>query len=483
MREGTTQRFVSETTLPGRPLVEIDSAQGRLGAQVERGLRDAVRGGRLGPGARLPSTRSLAADLGVSRRIAVEAYEQLVAEGWLVSRHGAGTYVAGDGAAPSRTAMSAATPAAVPGAGAQARAGRLPYDFFPGVPDLASFPRAAWVRAMREALRTVPDLALHYPDPAGAPELRAVLSARLARVRGLVSTPEGMVITTGARQGLALMGRALAARGARRIAVEWPTIPAHADAVAAGGLEVARVPVRSSGIDLRLLAASGADAVLVTPAHQMPLGVALAPEARAALVEWARDGDRIVIEDDYDAEFRYDRKPLGALQALAPEAVAYLGSASKTLAPAARIGWLALPPALVPLVRREKELDDAGSPVLDQLALAQMIESGAFDRHLRAARRRYGARRDALAAALAAEIPQLRLQGMAAGLHVVVRLPQRVDAAALEAAALERGTGVYPLPREDGSADAVVLGYANLSEPAIAEGVRRFAAALGSLHG
>ena len=241
--------------------------------------------------------------------------------------------------------------------------------------------------------------------------------------------------------------------------------------------------MRAGGIDLRRLAESGAGAVLVTPAHQMPLGVALAPESRAALIEWARAGDRLVIEDDYDAEFRYDRKPLAALQALDPGRVAYLGSASKTLAPAARLGWLALPEWLTGPLRREKELDDAGTPVLDQLALARMIESGAFDRHLRAARRRYAARRNALAAALERELPGVRLQGMAAGLHVVVRLTGRVDAAALDARARERGVGVYPLPREDGTSDAVVLGYANLSEPAIAEGVRRFAAALAPLSG
>ncbi len=248
----------------------------------------------------------------------------------------------------------------------------------------------------------------------------------------------------------------------------------------AGGLAVARIPVRADGIDVDRVAASDADAVLVTPAHQMPLGVALAPERRAALLEWAAAGGRLVIEDDYDAEFRFDRRPLGALQALDPGGVAYLGSASKTLAPAVRLGWLALPEQLTGDVVREKELDDGGTPVLDQLALARLIESGAFDRHLRASRRLYAARRQALAGALEGEIPGVRLSGMSAGLHAIARLPLRVSADALDAAARARGVGIYPLPQPDGWTDALVLGYASLSEPAIAEGVRRLAAALAA---
>ena len=453
-------------------LVELDRGDGPLAARLQGALRDAVRAGRLAPGERLPSTRTLARDLGVSRRLAVEAYAQLVAEGWLEARQGAGTSVA----RPPRE--GARLPAPDPG---PELVGRLPYDFFPGSPDLASFPRALWLRTLREVLRTAPDEALHYPDVAGTPELRRALSAHLGRVRGVVTTPERVLVTSGARQGLALLGRMLARRGVARIAIEWPTLPLHAEILEAAGLEIARVPVDSGGVLVSRLEETRAGAVLVTPAHQAPRGVALTPERRAALVAWARAGERVVIEDDYDAEFRYDRQPLGAVQALAPEHVAYLGSASKTLAPGLRLGWLALPAALVAPLSREKALDDGGCPTLDQLTLARLLDTAAYDRLLRAARRRNRARRDALVSALAAEIPGARLEGLAAGLHALARLPEPVDAARLAAAARAAGVGVYPIPDRRGRADELVLGYACLSEPAIAEGVRRLAEVVTSL--
>jgi GntR family transcriptional regulator/MocR family aminotransferase len=493
---------LGDTTSSPELLIELDRSRGGLGEQLEHGLRTAIRSGRLRPGTALPASRTLALDLGISRRVVVGAYEQLAAEGWLVGRHGSGTFVAPGGAgaradgiaiaraegiASARADGVAAAPAdggavaEVPTAGPGADSARVPYDFFPGSPDLASFPRQAWLRALRDVLREVPDLALHYPDPAGAAALRAALAERLGRVRGVLTSADRMVITSGARQGLTLLGRALAARGAKRIAVEWPTLPQHLDVMRAAGLDVARIPVGPDGIDVERLAASGADAALVTPAHQMPLGVALAPERRTDLMAWAAAGERLVIEDDYDAEFRYDRRPLAALQALDPQRVAYLGSASKALAPGLRLGWLALPPQLVPAVVREKELDDAGTPSLEQLTLARLIESGVLDRHLRRARRRYAARRGALVAALASELPDVTLTGMAAGLHAVARLPGSVDAEALRDAARARGVGVYPLPHPDGSARHLVLGYACLSEPAIAEGVRRLAAAIAEI--
>ena len=481
-RESNTGAKKGSTGGAGQLLLVIEKSSGLIGAQLERALREAIRAGRLAPGERLPASRALAADLAVSRRVVVGAYEQLVAEGWCVSRHGSGTFAAEDGAAGSGRAASQPPrprPAdVVPGQGAQSAGLPLPYDFFAGAPDLASFPRAAWLRALRDALRVAPDVALHYPDPAGVPELRAQLAARLGRARGVLTAAPAVVVTSGARQGLAVLGRALVAGGAKRIAVEWPTVTPHVDVLIATGLDVVRIPVGADGIDVSALAESDADAVVVTPAHQMPLGVARAPERRAALIDWVAIGERLVIEDDYDAEFRYDRRPIGALQALDPDRVAYLGSASKTLAPGLRLGWLALPGRLVSSVTQQKNLDDAGTPVLEQLALARMIESGAFDRHLRGARRRYSARRTALTAALTREIPGTKLQGMAAGLHAVARLTERVDASRLDGAARQRGVGVYPLADEDGSTDSIVLGYANLSEPAIAEGIKRLAAAL-----
>lgn len=450
--------------------LELDRERGALGRQVESGLRAAIRDGRLAAGAALPSTRALAHDLGVSRRLVVDAYAQLVAEGWLVARQGAGTTVA-----------ASARPGDAPAA-AEPPAERLRYDFFPGTPDLAAFPRTAWLRALRTVLQGAPDASLQYPDPAGTPELRTALAAHLGRVRGVLAGPEDVAIVSGARQGLTLLGRVLAASGSRSVAVELPSLPQHADSLRAAGLDVVGVAVDADGIDVARLARSGADAVVVTPAHQFPLGVALAPERRAALLAWAAAAPgRLVIEDDYDAEFRYDRRPVGALQARDPDRVAYLGSASKTLAPGLRLGWIVARDPLRGRLVREKALDDHGSPALDQLALARLLDSAAYDRHIRLARRRYRARRDALAAALAVEVPDARLEGLAAGLHVIARLPAPFAGDALIAAAAERGVGVYPLGPPGGPADALIMGYAGLPEPAIAEGVRLLGEALASL--
>ena len=299
-------------------------------------------------------------------------------------------------------------------------------------------------------------------------------------MRGVAADPERMIVVGGATQGLALLGRALHEAGERAIAVEDPSLPPHRLVLAAAGLRVVPVAVDDDGLDVEALGRSGAPAVVVTPAHQFPLGMALAPARRAALLTWARAGG-LVVEDDYDAEFRYDRAPVGALQGLAPGHVAYLGSASKTLAPALRIGWLVLPAGLVEPVARHKALDDAGEPVLEQLVLARLLDSAAYDRHLRVARRRNRSRRDALAAALAVHLPGVRLEGLAAGLHVVARLERPVVAATLAAAAAERSVGVYPLALGDALTDRVALGYAGLSEPAIEEGVRRLAGALAAI--
>ncbi len=451
-------------------LLELRGGQS-LGRSVEEALRVAVRDRRLTAGARLPSTRVLARDVGVSRRLVVEAYEQLIAEGWLEARRGAGTFVATTAPADVAVAVSDTPPPAVPE--------RRPYDFFPGEPDLSAFPRDAWLRALRDALREAPDAVLGYPDPAGLPQLRAALVAHLRRVRGADADPANVIVVSGARQGLTLLGRALVAEGHERIAVERPSLPQHVDVLRETGLDVVGVAVDEQGLDVEALARSGADAIVATPTHQMPLGVALSPARRAELLTWATDSDRrVVVEDDYDAEYRYDRRPVGALQGVAPGQVAYLGSASKTLAPGLRLGWLLLPERLVSEVRRQKDLDDGGTEVFGQLALARMLDSTAYDQHLRRARRANARRRDALVAALAEHLPGARLDGLAAGLHAIVRLEHDFDVQGLAVAAAERGVAANALPRADGRSAALILGYARLSEPAIAEGVRRLAAAL-----
>jgi GntR family transcriptional regulator/MocR family aminotransferase len=453
-------------------LVELDrSARRPIRSQLEDGLREAVRSGRLAARARLPATRGLAADLGVSRRLIVDAYAQLLAEGYLVARRGAGTYVA---EAAGATSVSAAEPAL----------NRLNYDFFPGYPDLASFPRRAWLRAMREVLAVAPPHSFGYPDPRGALELRRALAEHLRRVRGVVVDPHTIVVCSGAAQGLVLLARALRAP---HVAMEDPGLPPHRGILAAHGARLSALPVDAEGACVaeleRIEAQRGrVDAVFVTPAHQSPTGVALAPGRRAALLEWAAASGGLVIEDDYDAEYRYDRAPLASLQGLAPDRVIYMGTVSKTLAPALRLGWLVLPVRWLEAVLEQKAVADHGCPTLDQLALARLLESGAYDRHLRQARRRHRARRDALLSAVERHLPASRVTGLAAGLHVIVRLAERVDGLALMAAAHERSVGVYPLghaymepkPIHDG----LVLGYASLSEAGIEEGIARLALAL-----
>lgn len=441
---------------------------GRRRAQLEDRLRELVRDGTLAAGSRMPSSRALAGDLGVSRRLVVDAYAQLLAEGYLVARQGAGTYVAAAGT------VADAAPAAAPPSAPQ-------FDFFPGAPDLSAFPRALWLSATREVLRTAPDGAFAYPDARGAPALRHALSAYLRRVRGVAVEPEAIVVCAGATQGLALLGRALAGEGIEAIDVEDPGLPPHRAVLAYAGLRVRGARVDEQGLDVSSLRSP---VVLSTPAHQCPTGVVLSPRRRGELVRWARDGG-LVIEDDYDAEFRYDRAPLAALQGLAPDRVVYLGTVSKTLAPGLRLGWLIVPPALIDAVVRAKALDDLGCSTIEQLVLARLLETSAYDRHLRKARRRNRARRDALIAAVARELPGGQVSGASAGLHALIELPRAVELQALLTASAEQSLGIYPLNfhRIDpqGEAQALVMGYANLSEPAIAEGVRRLAVVLDSL--
>jgi GntR family transcriptional regulator/MocR family aminotransferase len=441
-----------------------------LRTQLEHQLREGVRSGTLRHGAALPSTRALARELGVARGVVMEAYAQLSAEGYLVSRQGAPTRVAARAAAPAAAAAAQEPPAPR-------------FDFRPGAPDVSLFPRTAWAAALRQGLRDAPDARLSYSDPRGTPELRQALSTYLGRVRGVAADPETIMVTSGLTQGLVLTCRALAARGVRRIGVEEPGSADLRAPIAAVGLEWVPIDVDGDGIDVEALDRSDVGAVLVTPAHQYPTGVVLAPERRAALLEWAVARDAFVLEDDYDAEYRYDRQPVGALQGLDPQRVVYMSSVSKTLAPALRIGWLVAPPALAEATRHEKLADDRGTPVLTQLGLAVLLERGELDRHVRSTRLVYRRRRDALIAALARHLPDLRPQGAAAGLHLLVDLPGDLDERALVQAAARRGVGLDGLaahtarPRRPG----VILGYGRIAEPSIERGVRALADAIGAV--
>jgi GntR family transcriptional regulator/MocR family aminotransferase len=447
--------------------LDRESAVG-LRAQLEHQLREGVRSGTLRHGAALPSTRALARQLGVARGVVMEAYAQLAAEGYLVSSQGAPTRVAARAAAAATGAPPGEPP--VPR-----------FDFRPGAPDVALFPRTAWATAMRQALRDAPDARFSYSDPRGTPELRTALATYLGRVRGVAADPQTTMVTSGLTQGLVLTCRALASRGVRRIAVEEPGSADLRAPIAGAGLEWVATDVDGSGLDVDALDRADVGAVLVTPAHQYPTGVVLAPERRAALLEWAVRRDAFVLEDDYDAEYRYDRQPVGALQGLDPRRVAYMSSISKTVAPALRVGWLVPPPALAEATEREKLADDRGTPVLTQLGLAVLLERGELDRHVRSSRLVYRRRRDVLIEALARHLPELEPRGAAAGLHLLVDLPDDVDEAALVQAAEQRGIGLDGLRPHSARPHrpAVILGYGRIAEPAIEPGVRALVAALG----
>ena len=447
-------------------LLRLDRGSGQpLRSQLEGGLRDAIRGGRLPGGERLPSSRELARELGVSRGLVQECYGQLLSEGYLTSQVGSATRVA-----------IAAHPTAPEPDVRREPAPRLVADFRIGVPDLASFPRADWVWATREACSHVPTADLDYGDPAGSAELRDVLAGYLRRVRAAAAEPEQVIVSTGFAQGLGLVLRALVRAGVRCAAFEDPGYGnAETDetvqAAEAAGLRVVHVPVDDLGVDVATVAACDAEVVVITPAHQSPTGVVLAASRRHALVEWATRNGGFIVEDDYDSEFRYDREPIGVLQGLVPDRVFTIGTTSKALAPAVRLGWVLAPRALAGVVAAEKLLSDRGTSTLDQLALAALIRTGRYDRHLRRMRALYARRRAQLMAALARHAPALPLTGLAAGFHAVAHLPHSSDEQVVVAAARERLVGLYGMNDYRASPAAappqLVLGFGNVSERAI----------------
>jgi GntR family transcriptional regulator / MocR family aminotransferase len=449
---------------PGIDLhLELSGTRVRVG--LETALREAVRAGRLRPGTRLPSSRALAGDLGIARNTVAEVYSQLVAEGWLTARTGAGTAVA-------------ERQAADPGPGPQdrpryrAQAVIPRYDLRAGMPDLSAFPGAAWLATARKVLAAAPRQLLDYPDPRGLPQLRAALAGYLARARGVAADPDRIVICAGFTHGLALTCGALRSTGARTLAVEAYGHQAHRYIAQAQGLRLRPLPVDGSGAVVG--AADRADAALLTPAHQFPLGVALHPQRRREAACW----DGVVIEDDYDGEFRYDRQPVGALQALAPDRVVYAGTASKSLAPILRLGWLVVPPRLLDAVTAQLTAVPSG---LDQLTLAEFIDSGRYDRQIRRARLAYRRRRDRLAAAMAGQ--GRHVSGIAAGLHAVLDLPgtdterELITRAAQHGLALE-GLENYRAPGTAAEQAGLVIGYGRPPEHAYTTALARLGAVL-----
>jgi GntR family transcriptional regulator / MocR family aminotransferase len=460
-------------------VLRLDRASGQpLRSQLETALRDAIRTGRLAAGERLPSSRELARELRVSRGLVQECYAQLLSEGYLTSQAGSATRVA-EGARPVTPRPSPAPP---PGP-------RLIADFQPGVPDLASFPRGEWARAVREACTAAANADLGYGDPRGSLVLREVLAGYLRRVRAADADAGRIVVCTGFAQGLVLVLRALATVGVRSVAFEDPGygLPETSEAIraaGAGGLHVVHVPVDELGIDVAALDASRARAVVVTPAHQSPTGVVLAAGRRHALAEWSRDTGSFIIEDDYDSEFRYDREPVGLLQGLAPGSVFAIGTASKALAPAVRLGWILAPPDLADAIAAEKLISDRGSPTLDQLALAALLRSGRYDKHLRRMRSVYAGRRGLLIAALQRHAPAVRLTGLAAGFHAVAHLPDGADEQEIVAAARDRQVGLCGMStfRASQSADPpqLVIGFGDVADRAIEPGIAAIAGLLAA---
>jgi GntR family transcriptional regulator / MocR family aminotransferase len=454
--------------------IELDrDGDEALHRQIEVAIRERIRSGALPAGIALPPTRALAAELGVTRGVVVEAYAQLVAEGYLTSRGGGYTHVS-----PAATVAPAATQPPP----TRSRAADPTVDFGYGRANLAAFPRAAWLRSVRRVLTETPDERLGYLDGRGAIELRTELAAYLNRVRGTNATPETIVITNGYAQAVSLLLGVLAAEGGATVAVEDPSASDDARPIAdALGMDVVGVPVGDDGVRVDALADLDADALILTPSHQWPTGGVLSPAARAEVLAWSQRTGALVVEDDYDAEYRYDRAPIGAIQGLDPDRVAYAGTASKTLAPGFRLGWIVLPPRLVAPFAEAKLLADRGSPILDQLTFADFLSRGEFDRHLRRMRPIYRSRRDALLAALAEHLPELEPAGIAAGLHLVAWLPDDLDEAEVIAAAAREGVavaGVSPYRLSPAPRGGLIFGYSNLEERQIADGVARLAQAV-----
>jgi GntR family transcriptional regulator/MocR family aminotransferase len=457
-----------KTTLSAEILIPIDrDSDVPLHVQLERQLRNAVQTGRLPAHSSLPSTRSLAADLGLSRGVVVEAYEQLTAEGYFASAGGSGTRVA-------------TIRAEVLSEGIQEKTRTPPrYDFRPGTPDVAAFPRRTWFACLRRAYNASGSDAFRYPDPKGPLVTRMALASYLSRSRATVGQADRVVLCNGFAQGIDLVARLLKQRGVPSVAIEDPGFGDLVRLFRGLGIATERLPIDDRGPMVECLNKTTAMAVVVTPAHQYPTGAGMTADRRAALLTWAEQRKALIVEDDYDAEYRYDREPLGALQGLAPDRVIYIGTGSKTLSPALRLGWLLAPQPFAAELAMLKLAADGGSPTIELLALAEFLSSGEMDRHLRKMRQVYRYRRDLLTAALAEHLPQLRVEGVAAGLHLMLKLPPGVDEKSLLRAAQEQSIYVFgvstyrALARDD--EPAIILGYGCVDESLIEEGVRRLA--------
>lgn len=431
--------------------------RGRKGSfrqQLAAELRNAIKDGRLAAGARLPSTRTLADDLEVSRGVVTDAFAQLAAEGLIEQRPGAGTHVTG--MLPAERVILTDQPHNSPR-----------FNLVGTLPDLTLFPRKAWTKALRQAINEMPSADLGYCDPRGRKDLRDQLAGYLSRVRGVAARREHLLVTNGYTQGLSLTLRALQQAGARRVAVENPSDPDQWDTIKRSGLEVVPVPVTAEGMDISALEKANVDAALLTPAHQFPTGVSLSPDHRRRIVGWASRNKTMIIEDDYDSAYRYDRSPVGTLQQLAPDRVVHIGSVSKLLAPVLRMGWVVAPAQLLEPIAKDRWSLDAGQNGIDQAAFALFLADGELDRHLRRSRKEYGARWLALQEALERLLPEARIEGIPAGLHLMLRLPPAADGVAISQVLASQNIEVHPVEHyllvpEAGRNSALIIGYGRL---------------------
>jgi GntR family transcriptional regulator/MocR family aminotransferase len=448
------------------PLVVDRADPSSLSAQLVAQLRAAVTSGVVLAGERLPSSRELAATLGVSRTVVTTAYTQLFAEGWLEGRHGAGTYVADVTAAPASAAALSSEPdraiehvmASPDAQSSTPRPGNVacgePIELQPGIPWAAGIEPDVWRRAWRYAGTRPPSL---RPDALGVPELRAELAQYLRRSRALNVTPDHVLMTRGVANGLTAIAAALVRPG-DRVGVEEPGYQSAREVLRRAGAEVVPCRVDEHGIVPDELPA-GLRLLYATPAHQYPLGGRLPVNRRQALTAWARATGALIVEDDYDGEFRYDVAPLPALYSMDPDVVVYLGTTSKMLSPVLGAGWLVASPGLVQLIARRRREISERVPEPVQYALLALLTSGDLERHVRRMRLEYARRRVVLVEALA---PRARILGDTAGMHVVLELPPDCPAADLVAAAAQRGVLVCTVDRYYAgrpTLNAIALGY------------------------
>ncbi|MEU4332030.1 PLP-dependent aminotransferase family protein [Nonomuraea dietziae] len=477
---------------PGSDFLQLDVDRAPVGGMADwltQHLRQAMADGRLPVGSRLPASRTLAKELGVSRGVVTEAYQRLSEGGQVAGRGRSGTIVV---AAPVETRSATPTPA-VPAVLFTSepraevfdtlRAVPARIDLSPGLPDLTAFPRTAWLRTERAMFDELSAADLGYGDPRGAPRLRAAVANWLARNRGIIADPSQVIIMAGIAQMLSLLAQVLYQEGVREVAVEDPGSLGARQHLRSRQLETPPIPVDADGLRVDELWARGAAAALVTPAHQFPTGVVLGGRRRRELLRWAGEGG-LIIEDDYDAEHRYDRPPVPALRAMLAEQVCYAGSVSKLLAPGLRVGWVLAPPKYHDALIEAKRFADLGNAVLPQLVLARLMESGEMERHLRLLRRRHRRRRDAMIEAIARYLPGATVHGASAGLHLMITFDAGFADTDLAEVALARGVKVQPLswhaqrPHRPG----LVLGYAANTSTDIGEGVAVLGEVLRRLH-